>query len=89
MSQYILKRKAIDAVYAGIKLYHDEHRPQKVVYDYILDVVGEIETEDVAPVVYCKDCKECKYSYQHYWCLLLEIEIADAETFYCKEGCKR
>lgn len=41
MDGYILKRKAIDAVYAGIKLYHNEHHPQKVVYDYILDVVGE------------------------------------------------
>lgn len=48
MDGYILKRKAIDAVYAGIKLYHNEHHPQKGVYDYILDVVGEIETEDVS-----------------------------------------
>ena len=52
MSEYILKRKAIDAVYAGIKLYHDEHHPLKVVYDYIFDAIGEIETEDVAPVVH-------------------------------------
>ena len=52
MSQYILKRKAIDAVYAGIKLYHDEHHPLMTVYDYIFDVIGEIEAEDVTPVVH-------------------------------------
>lgn len=52
MSQYILKRKAIDAVYAGIKLYHDEHHPLMTVYDYIFDAIGEIEAEDVTPVVH-------------------------------------
>lgn len=54
MNGYILKRKAIEAVYAGLKRYRDEHHPQKGVYNYILDVVGEIETEEVAPVVHAE-----------------------------------
>lgn len=70
MDGYILKRKAIDAVYAGIKLYYNEHHPQKGVYDYILDVVGEIETEDVAQIVHgeWKQCWLKGFETQHIKC---------------------
>ena len=82
MSQYILKRKAIDAVYAGIKLYHDEHRPLMTVYDYIFDAIGEIEAEDVTPVVHGEFIESVSYG-----CDLLQCSVG--ENFYCAEGVKR
>ena len=65
----------------------------------VVDLIEDTKCEvDAEPVVYCKDCKwigpgNCcvggLYSYQHGGCKLLKIGIADIETFYCAEGCKR
>lgn len=89
--EYITKGQALRAV-------RDAVDAKDEAIDAIEMYIDALNATDVAPVVYCKDCKwigpgNCcvggLYSYQHGGCKLLKIGIADIETFYCAEGCKR
>lgn len=91
MTKYITKEQALQAV-------RDAVDAKDEAIDAIEMYIDALNVTDVAPVVYCKDCKwigpgNCcvggLYSYQHGGCQLLKIGIADIETFYCAEGCKR
>lgn len=89
--EYITKGQALRAV-------RDAVDAKDEAIDAIEMYIDAPNATDVSPVVYCKDCKwigpgNCcvggLYSYQHGGCQLLKIGIADIETFYCAEGCKR
>ena len=91
MTKYITKEQALQAV-------RDAVDAKEEAIHAIGMYIDALNVTDVAPVVYCKDCKwigpgNCcvggLYSYQHGGCKLLKIGIADIETFYCAEGCKR
>lgn len=91
MTKYITKEQALQAV-------RDAVDAKEVAIHAIGEYIDELNVTDAEPVVYCKDCKwiglgNCcvgdLYSYQHCGCQLLKIAIADIETFYCAEGCKR
>ena len=91
MAEYITKEQALQAVRDAVDAKEEAIHAIGVYID-------ALNVTDVAPVVYCKDCKwigpgNCcvggLYSYQHGGCNLLKIGISDIETFYCAEGCKR
>ena len=91
MKEYITKEQALQAV-------RDAVDAKEEAIHAIGMYIDALNVTDVAHVVYCKDCKwigpgNCcvggLYSYQNGGCKFLKIGIADIETFYCAEGCKR